>query len=126
MGGKRLLLLVILLFAVFDLSNTRHLLLQPRVYPSGSYEIDEEEFMKDKFQLHDFEILPSEVEENIRVVPPTVGFAEASPDILLERLIDEADDYFDVENVAQKGVVEPSIMMDEPKEDINSDLDETL
>ena len=126
MGGKRRLLLVISLFGVFLYSNARHLLLQSQAYPFGSYEVDEEEVMKDKFRLDYFKRLPSDVQENIRVVTPTVGFAEASPDILLERLIDETDDYFGVENVAQKDITAAPIVVDKQKEDINSDLDETL
>ena len=103
--------------------SARHLLLESQAYPSESFELEEEELMKEKFQPSRVGNVLPKMKGNARSVTPTIGFLEAPPDVLLERLIDEADEYY---NAADQDIIDSSILMDERKEDINDDLDETL
>ena len=116
------MILFFYLSGVFAFCNARHLLLQSHLNPE-SVDIEEGEFMNDKFQPREFVGLPPELRDNKRAILPTVGFAEASPDILLERLVDEIDDYCCNEDVAEQGIVHSPIIADR-KEEIESDLDE--
>lgn len=103
--------------------SARHLLLESQAYPSESFDVEEEELMNEKLKPSRIGNVPSKMKGKAGSISPTIGFLEVPPDVLLERLIDEADEYY---NSADQDIIDSSILMDERKEDINDDLDETL
>ena len=106
------------------ISNARHVYSPRQADSTESYEIDEEEYINDKFKPKELEKFLSSIPEN-DFLSPTIGFAKASPDILLERLIDEADEESYFENIAQRGLATKQMVL-EPEEDANRHSEETL
>ena len=123
MKDFKLILLIGLISCFTPISNARHLYSRSFEYPTESFEIDEEEAINDKFNPASLETFLSKMRDS-EEVPTRVGFAEASPDVVLERLIDEADEERHIENAAQGPFINNQFMMDE--EDTNGDLNGTL
>lgn len=124
MGGKLLTAILILMVCFAVPSHSRHLFVARQLDPDTTFQYNEKRFTNNRFSPREDDEFLARMGDNLDPRQPDIGFAEVTPDVLLERLIDEADEERRIEDFAQETFFKQPISRN--GESMNSDLDETL